>query len=349
MGIKCRRYNVAILGFGRVAGAFLRHYLNIRKKILQEHNFDLNFIGICDSSSFIVDKNLAIQKLLNQKLKGIRLGYTTPIPLKQLWMALKKEKLDIIIDALPGSRFDAGMSYPLLIEALKMKINLILANKSPLVFKGSEILKIAEEKGCYLGISATVGGAIPTCGIVLNELIGAEIYKVRGVLNGTSNFVLDKIMFESKSKLSAIREAVNLGIAEPDYRFDLEGLDTCYKMIILGLLITKRCMNSNSVRCCGILNMEEKEILTSVRRGKVVRLIGNLSIKNKNPLITVAPEILDKNDPLYGVSGANKGVTFYTKYMGEFTVIGGASGLNSIAATIMKDIINLDRFCQRQK
>jgi len=343
MPLNIKKYNVGLLGLGKVLRTLIKHYLEQKEKIVQKYGFELNFSAIADSRSFIKGKDLDLKSLIATKPEGKPLGRVVINPLKNFYHLLESRKIDILVDGLPGSRVDAGISYLFLVEALKNGINIICVNKSPLVFKGNELFNLANKKGLFIGISATAAGALPASGIINNELINAGIYNVRGVLNGTSNYVLDKIMFESKTKLQAVQDAIRLGIAEPDYRFDLEGIDTCYKMIIIGLIITGKCGNLKSISCKGIMDIDEQEIMQKVQVGKVVRLIGNLSINNGVPIISVSPEVLDKIDPLYAIFGANKGITFNTKFMGTLTVIGGASGLVAIAATIMKDIIHLHR------
>ncbi|MGB9720903.1 MAG: homoserine dehydrogenase [bacterium] len=344
MPARIKQYNVGLLGFGRVLRVFAKHYLENKIEIAKRFGFSLKFIAIVDSKSF-VSGNLDIKKLISSKEKGKSLNNIMKTPLEEITPLIRSKKLDILIDGIPGSRIDEGVSYPVLYNAVKNGVHLVCANKSPLVFKGEELFELSKKKRVYIGMSATTAGALPISGMINNELTSAGVYAVRGVLNGTSNFVLDKIMFESKTKLQAIQDAIKLGIAEPDYRFDLEGIDTCYKTVLLGLLLTGKCADLKSITCKGIMELDENEIIMHVMNGMVVRLIGNLLISEGKPIISVKPEILEKNDPLYGVYGSNKGVTFRTKYMGDLTLTGGASGLVAIGATITKDIINLHKFC----
>ncbi len=344
MHSKLHVYNVALLGFGKVLRVFAEHYLKVRSMIITDYGFDLNFVFVADSRSYLSGATLDMENILEYKKKsGFLSNFSVNNVLKEVPVFIEKGKVDVLIDGLPGSKTDAGVSYPLLEQALKNRVNLVCANKSPLVFKGAELLSLAKKKNLFVGLSATTAGALPVAGVIQNELISGNIYHVRGIVNGTSNFVLDRIMFDSKTKLEAIQEAIRIGIAEPDYRFDLGGIDTCFKMTILGLVITGKCVDLRSTQCRGIIDMNEKEIINSVKDEHVVRLVGNLTIENGFPFVSVGPEFLKKNDPLYGVYGANKGVTFKTKYMGELTIIGGASGLTAIAATILKDIINMHR------
>jgi len=333
-------YNVGLVGFGNVNRAFVNHYLSIKEKIAQCYGFKLKFVAVCDSRSFIHKINLNILDLIQRKEKSSSIGREIRNPLNRFANIIKSKKIDILIDGMPSSKVDEGLTYPLLVKALKRKITVVCVNKAPLVYKGENLLKIAKTYNARIGISGTAAGSLPSSGIVINELIESGISSVRGILNGTCNYVLDRMMFGGLNIYEAVKKAVEIGIAEPDYRFDLEGTDTCFKMIILGLLITGRSISPKEVPCTGIMNLRRENIESVVKKGKAMRLIGNLSIEDNRQKISVAPEMLDKEDPLFDVRGSGKGITFKTKYMGDLTIIGSSSGRTNIAATILKDIIN---------
>lgn len=339
-----KEYNIGLLGFGNVNIAFVNHYFSVADKIQSDYGFRLKFVALCDSKSCIYGSNLNILNLVKRKEEELSLGEETREPLNSFFGLIKDKKIDILIDGLPTSKIDEGPTFPFLVEALRQNISVICVNKAPLVFKGKELLSEAKQYNSKMGMSGTTAGSLPSSGVMMNELAGTEIVHVRGILNGTSNYVLDSIMFGGLTMDEAIKNAIDLGIAEPDYRFDLDGTDTCFKMIILGLLATGGVIHPRDIPCTGILGLKEQNIKTVVRQNKVIRLIGNLAIENNTPKIKVAPEILDETDPLFSVHGTGKGVIFETKYMGKLIVIEEASGGTSIAATILKDIINV---CKR--
>ncbi len=333
-------HNVGLVGFGNVNRAFVNHYLSIEQKINQYYDFKLKFVAVCDSRSFIYKNNLNILDLVKRKEKLSSIGKEVKNPLNRFTNIIRNKKIDILVDGMPSSRVNEGLTYPLLLKALKRKITVICVNKAPLVFKGENLLKTARAYDSCVGISGTAAGSLPTSGIVINELVESGILNVRGILNGTCNYVLDRMMFGGLNIYEAVKKAVEIGIAEPDYRFDLEGIDTCFKMIILGLLITGKGIHPKKVPCTGIMNLRRENIESVIKKGKVIRLIGNLSIENDKQKISVAPEMLDEKDSLFNVRGTGKGITFKTKYMGDLTIIGSSSGRTNIAAAILKDIIN---------
>jgi homoserine dehydrogenase len=333
-----KEFRVGMLGFGNVMQAFVGHYLAIADRI-KDFGFSLRFVAYCDTGQCVYDQKLDVQHALDMK-KQHTVAAKTQAPLEQFAALIGSHCFDILIDALPSSKTDAGPSFPLLCEALKKKITVISVNKAPLVFGGGALFNLSRQFKTFLGISGTTAGCLPTSGIIMNELVGSEILSMRGILNGTSNYVLDRMMFDRLSCEQAAEKAVELGIAEPDYRFDLDGTDTCFKMIILGLLTTGTAVRPEDVVCSGIMDLDQKYVQRIASQDKVIRLIGTLTNTETVPDISVRPQVLDPGDPLFAVRGTGKGLTFQTIYMGDLTVIGGSSGRTNIAATIMKDIIN---------
>lgn len=334
---------IGLLGFGNVSIALIRHYLSISDMIEARYRLRLDFTYVCDSKKVYHVSQTDITNLIKEKEGGLAEPKKMTETLDEFEKIINNNKIDLLIDCLPTSKHDAGPTYPLLIKALKNNISIICVNKAPLVFGGEKILAAAEKYRTRIGFSGTTAGCLPSSGMILHELIGSGIYQVRGILNGTSNYVLDSVIYKGLSMKEAIQKAVDLGIAEPDCEYDLSGLDTCFKMIILGLLITGKTKPLEEIDYKGVLGLETDYIRRLFKEQKLLRLIGNLNIRNQEPEISVAPEEIDDQDPLYGVHGSGKGITFRTKHMGDLTITGGSSGRINIAAAILKDIINISK------
>jgi homoserine dehydrogenase len=334
-----RELRVGCLGLGNVMQAFIEHYGSITGDVAQQYGFKLRVVAYCDSKRSVYDTTMDIAAVIKKKNEQNN-GGTTKKPLADFRSVINNEQIDVLIDAVPGSKTDAGPTYPLLREAIKRNITVVSVNKSPLVFKGAELFSLAKKHHTPFGISGTTAGCLPSSGIIMNELAGSGVRELRGILNGTSNYVLDRIMLANVSCEQAVQEAVKLGIAEPDYAFDLDGTDTCFKMIILGLVISGQNVPLKNTRRTGIQGLTQTFIQDAVRKKCVVRLIGTLLMQNDLPVISVEPEVLNTEDPLFDVRGTGKGITIKTDYMGTLSVLGGSSGRCNIAATVLKDIIN---------
>jgi len=332
---------IGLLGFGNVSTALIKHYLNIANEISDRHGLELDFSYICDSRKIYHSTRSDINDIIKEKEKSLSGPEKTTGILERFHEIIDANKIDILIDCLPSSKSDAGPTLPLLIRALKKNIGVICVNKAPLVFNGETILDLARQHRTKIGFSGATAGCLPSSGVMLHELVGSGIYHIRGMLNGTSNHVLDSVMFDGLSIDQAIQSAIELGITEPEYEFDLSGRDTCFKMIILGLLITGKTKALDDIKCRGILDLELDYIRSVVRQNKILRLVGSLHIEKEIVDIYVEPEEIDRKDPLFAVRSRGKGITFRTKYMGDLTILGGSSGRTNIAAAILKDIINV--------
>ena len=332
---------VGLLGFGNVSIALIKHYLNIEDEISDRYKLKLDFTYICDSSKIYNATGSDINGIIIKKEKGLFNTEKTTKTLEQFHEIIDENKIDLLIDCLPSSKKDAGPTFSLLMRALKKNIAVICINKAPLVFSGEKILEVARQYRTKIGFSGATAGCLPTSGIMLHELVASGIYRIRGVLNGTSNHVLDSMMFNDLSLEQAIQSAIDIGIAEPDYASDLNGLDTCFKMMILGLLINGKTKPLEQIPCTGIMELEPDYIKGVAQKKKVLRLVGILGVEKGAVDISVRPEEIDNQDPLFAVRGTGKGITFSTKHMGDLTVIGGSSGRTNIAAAVIKDIINI--------
>lgn len=334
-------YRLGILGFGNVARTFVEHYHALAPTIVREYGFDLRISFACDAQSVAAGGALPLPNLLEKKKKDGRVGKAWKDPLQECERLLRADCCDVLLDTLPSSRAEAGPTHPLLKTALEHGIHVVTANKSPLVFKGAELLACARVNRAYLGVSGATAGCLPTSGVLTRELAGSDIVKIRGILNGTSNHVLDCVMYQAMTMEDAIAQAVDMGIAEPDFTFDLDGIDTAFKMIILALLLTGKNIAPSEVPCTGIQGLASEAIQKAARQGRVTRLIATLVRARDRVQITVAPEQLGEGDPLARVRGTGKGIMYFTRHMGELTIIGGSSGRRNIAATLLKEIINV--------
>ena len=329
------------MGFGNVSNALIKHYLDISNDIAEHYRLKLDFTHICDSRKIYHSSSTGIRDLIIKKESSSTDPVESTKTLEEFLEIIKDNKIDVLIDCLPTSKNDAGPTLPLLIQALEKNIAIICVNKAPLVFKGEKLLAVAGQYRTKIGFSGVTAGCLPSSGVMLNELVGSGIYQIRGILNGTSNYVLDSVIFKGLSMEQAIQNAIELGIAEPDYTFDLDGSDTCFKMIILGLLITGKTKPLDDIECSGILELEPEYIKQAIQENKRIRLIGNVYLEKDTFDISVKPEKITDQDPLFAVQGSGKGILFRTRYMGDLTVLGGSSGRINIAAAILKDIINI--------
>lgn len=228
-------------------------------------------------------------------------------------------------------------------SALSKGINVVTGNKGPILLEYKSLKSIAEKTGAYLGIGCTVGGALPSISCGKYDAAGANIESIQGVLNGTTNYILNAMKCENKTYEESLEYAKEIGIAEKDPSLDVEGYDTAIKTIILSNALMGSDLTLDDAEIEGITKVTLEDIKEAAKEGKKIKLVGQALQENGEVKVQVKPMKLDESSPLYFVEGKNKGVFYNTDILGDITVIGGASSPRNAAAAILRDIyINED-------
>ena len=141
---------------------------------------------------------------------------------------------------------------------------------------------------------------------------------------------------------NALNKAISLGIAEANYKLDVEGFDTAAKILILANVLMNADLTLKDIEICGINCLRKDSILEEKNKGNKIKLIGKVYRENDKIRAYVRPESVNSEHPLYFVDKKNKGVYYKTDTLGDISIIGGASGTINAAASILRDIININ-------
>lgn len=249
--------------------------------------------------------------------------------------------LDFLIEATPTDKTTGEPALGHILSALGRGVNVVTANKGPVMLYYRRLKDLADTMGVSLGIGCTAGGALPTISSGQYDLLGARVTGIRGVLNGTTNYILTLMEEEGLEYIEALGKAQKEGIAETDPAMDVEGWDTAIKLII----ITNALMGSNlklqDASIEGIQNLKLEDVNKAIAQGKKIKLIGKVQREGNSWNLVAAPEAVDKNDIFFGVNGKNKGVQYLTDTLGEIAVLGGASNLKGAAASLLRDLLQI--------
>jgi len=249
--------------------------------------------------------------------------------------------LDFLIEATPTDKTTGEPALGHILSALGRGVNVVTANKGPVMLYYRRLKDLADTMGVSLGIGCTAGGALPTISSGQYDLLGARVTGIRGVLNGTTNYILTLMEEEGLEYIEALGKAQKEGIAETDPAMDVEGWDTAIKLII----ITNALMGSNlklqDASIEGIQNLKLEDVNKAIAQGKKIKLIGKVQREGNSWNLVAAPEAVDKNDIFFGVNGKNKGIQYLTDTLGEIAVLGGASNLKGAAASLLRDLLQI--------
>jgi len=221
-------------------------------------------------------------------------------------------------------------------EAMKGGKHVITSNKGPLVVAFSELESLARKFGVELRYSASVGGAVPVIGLAKKLLAANEIMEIRGVLNGTTNYILSRMTSEEVPFDIVLREAQELGAAEKDPSLDIKGIDTACKLTILANSILGMDATLKDVRVTGIDRISLEAIRLAKEAGKTIKLIGVASRRG----LEVGPRLVPFGHPL-AVGGTLNAVTFELDLAREIAISGYGAGPQETSSSLLNDLIDI--------
>lgn len=335
----------AVIGYGGVGKAFLQ--------LINDKVDYLNKEGLQIQVNYIIGRNGGVYNLQGIDLQDFiefgtkerdiakyPQGGSTEVSFEKM---LVNRDVDVVIELTPTNKEtgEPGMSH--IKRALECGIHVVTANKGPILLAYKELKSIADKNNVQLGIGCTTGGALPTINGGVMDLAGADILSIEGVLNGTTNFIIDEMESSGVTYREALKKAQEIGIAETNPTLDVEGWDTATKLLILTNVLMNEDKSFTDVTIEGITNITPEEVKGALAEGKKYKLVGKTVKQNSEILMSVKLEKLDRAHPLYGVSGKNKAVRYVSDVLGDLTIIGGASGVTPAGASVLRDLININR------
>jgi homoserine dehydrogenase len=180
-----------------------------------------------------------------------------------------------------------------------------------------------------------VGGGTPVLELAKKCLLGDKIVAIRGVLNGTTNYILTEMEEKSITFQQALKKAQKLGYAETEPSMDVDGIDPACKVVIMANWIMNKKFTLKDVDVQGIRGVTLQALQKVAKRGNTIKLIGSVDGSPK-----VAPTEISKHDPLC-VSGVLNAVTFVSEFAGEETIIGRGAGGMETASAVLRDLLDI--------
>ncbi|MGC8600252.1 MAG: homoserine dehydrogenase [Nitrososphaeria archaeon] len=327
---------IGIIGYGSVGSALHQLIYERAWDFKNRYGLVLQVVFVCDRSGCVYREggiNPSETLSVKKSLKVLSSGFNVEPVLD----TIKKGVVDVAIECTPANFVNAEPAYTHIIEALKNGSNVITTNKGPMALYMPTILEEADSRGLVVLYSGTVGGGTPFIYFADKALKGNKIESFRGILNGTSNFILSKIINEGSGLEEALAEAKKLGIAEADPTLDLNGTDSAAKLVILLNHVFEDKYTLKDVEISGI----EKDI-PEVDSHHTVKLIAS---STPNPHVSL--EIIPKDDPL-NIDGTFNAVEFKVEELGSVYLIGKGAGGRETAGAVMRDLVELKNRLQIQ-
>lgn len=316
---------IAIIGFGSVGKGVA--------DVVASAKNGLVVTAVADSKSGIIDESgLNVAKILRQKKETGMCG-SPDITVSDI---VSSDAYDILVEVSPTNADTGEPALGYIREALAGGRHVVTSNKGPIALKFEELRTLAEKNDVALRYEATVCGAIPLIHTIEHGIAGNEISRLYGVFNGTCNYILTRMADEGLTYQQALLEARELGYAEADPTYDVQGIDAAIKLVILANAVwgMEKCLSD--VDIIGIDRVTSAAIALAEKEDQTIRLIGE--IDPANDILRVSPSIIPKSHPLV-VQDTLNAVTIETNLAGEITLIGKGAGSRETASAIVSDLL----------
>ena len=335
---------IIVCGFGKVGRAFVRLVAEKEQDLRQRYGIALQIQAVVDIGGGAIDDSggLPLDRLqaFMEKGRPIEEMAIYGHPGRTGVEIIGTSAADVLVEATPTNLVDGEPARSHLCAALDRGMDVLAANKGPLVLFYRELKERARAGGGRIFMSAATAAALPTLDVGRICTAGARIQAVEGILNGTTNYILTRMEREGIGYEAALKAAQELGIAETDPTLDVEGLDTRNKIILIANQLFDQGLTINDVETTGIAAVRREAMESARADGRVVKLIGSARWHGDRLRVRVAPEALEADHPLAGVHFSEKGISFDTDTMGRITVTGGHSSPTGAAAALLKDLIH---------
>ena len=324
--MSCSVLGIGLAGFGTVGSGVW--------KILEEHGRLIE----SRSQGFAA---MEIRKIAVRDLSKKREG-NTPAELftTSLMEVVENPSVDIVVELIGGTE----AAFDLVTKALKAGKPVVTGNKALLAERGPELFSISKETNTPIYFEAAVAGGIPIIKAVQQSLVGNKIESIAGIINGTSNYILQRMTEAGLGYPEALKEAKDLGYAEADETLDVNGWDAAHKAIILGSIAHGFLINYKNVYVRGIEKVTPLDIQFASDLGYVVKLLS-LVIANKDGGIEIRtqPSFLSKTHILASVHDVFNAVAVKGDHLGESLFYGRGAGQGPTASSVVSDLVEATR------
>ena len=252
---------------------------------------------------------------------------------------LNDDEIQIVVELM--GRIEPARTF--ITKALEAGKNVVSANKDLIATHGKELIALAQDKGVAFYYEAAVAGGIPILRTLANSLTSDKVTRILGVLNGTSNFMMTKMVDEGWSYEDALKTAQELGYAESDPTNDVEGYDAAYKAVILSQFGFGATIDFDDVSHKGITNISTDDVAIAQELGYVIKLVGDVREVESGISAEVSPTFLPKNHPLASVNDVMNAVFVESIGIGESMYYGPGAGQKPTATSVLADIIRIAR------
>jgi homoserine dehydrogenase len=326
-----------MVGFGVVGQSFARLLLSRSADLYSQHGIKPRIVACVDNKgSAVAPAGLDLHRLLEAKTKKGTVGaYDKGNKGFDPAKVIENVEAEVMLECSPTNLSTGEPGTAHIINAMRNGKHVISVNKGPLALAFPSLIELANYNGVMLRFSGTVGGGTPILEFAKRCLKGDRIVSFRGILNGTTNYILSK-MEEGMDYESALADSKRKGYAEANPSLDIDGFDAAAKLVIMANWVMGMKVTMKDVKRTGISEVRSANVKKAAERGNAIKLIATCESRR----LDVAPTEVAKKDPIC-VNGTLNAVTFSSEHSGQQTIIGRGAGGMETASAILRDLIEI--------
>lgn len=316
--------NVGIIGYGTV-GSGVFEVLNTNSKSIEVRaGEEIKVKRICDLRDFPGDE---AEKLITHDFNDI----------------LNDKEISIVVETMGGTK----PAYDFVKASIEAGKSVCTSNKELVAKFGAGLIKLAKKHNVNFLFEASVGGGIPIIRPLNYALTAEEILEIKGILNGTTNFILTKMNDEGLDYETVLKEAQAMGYAEKNPTADVEGFDTCRKIAILTSLAYGKQVDFEDIKTEGISKITKEDMEYAKALNASIKLIGESKKENGVVYARVAPALINREQPLYGVHDVFNAIFVKGNMVDDVMFYGRGAGKLPTASAVVADIIEALKYKDR--
>jgi homoserine dehydrogenase len=338
-----RRLTMRLLfiGFGTVGQGLAELLVKKKENLVNTYGLDMQVVGIADKlkGSVTNPDGINLPEALEKISGGGKLSNLSANTFEgEALDMIGQIEADVMMEATYTDIETGEPATSHIRKALERGMHVVTTNKGPVALHYRELKELAEKKGVRFLFEGTVMSGTPLINFVRENLAGCDIQEIKGILNGTTNYILTR-MEEGLSYEKALKKAQELGYAEAVPDADVLGWDALAKVTILAKYVFGADGKPFDYPCEGITGISVASISEAKDRDKRFKLIGKVWRDGSLVKASVAPEEIDISHPLASIMGATNAVTFTTDALGDVTVVGPGAGKEPTGYSMLVDLI----------
>ena len=313
---------IGIIGLGTVGEGVFKVLTNEKESIFEKSRADIEVKYACDLNierefSFDFDKSV-----LTNDYKKI----------------LNDPEIKIVVELIGGET----IAKQIIIEAFQAKKSVVTANKALIAKYGVELFQLAKENGVSFLFEAAVGGGIPIVTPLMESLVANTVTEIRGIMNGTANYILTKMKEDNLSFDEALKIASEKGYAEADPTYDVDGIDAGHKINILASLAYGGSIKFKDMQLSGIREISTVDIFSANQLNSTIKLIASSKLlSDKSVQISVEPTLIPNSEILAKVDDVYNAIETTGSYTDKTLFYGKGAGMDPTASAVVADIVKI--------